>query len=312
MIGIPPARWTWHRFVVGAVAVALLFPNSSVLEHRVVVAVFLFALATGRGRQFLRDWLPLTGAAALFVVLRQLAAGSPFPRQGPAVAALEAWLFGGVTPTALLQSLRVHDAARLADAVATAIHASYFFAFVVVGVALWLRARRHFAAYSGTLMVTFALGLIGYVTLPTEPPWLVARATGAPPAVRVIVETTRGAPVASAVVEAGRSWQSDPDALGDPNPAAAMPSVHTAITAALAFFLFRVGWQAGVAGVAYTGAMGLTLIYLGEHFALDVLAGIACAAVATLVTSRVWRYVPVTRLSSSLYLARDRPPPWAP
>jgi membrane-associated phospholipid phosphatase len=280
MIGEPRAGLTWHRFVAGAAAVALLFPNSSVLEHRVVIAVFLFALATGRGRQFLRDWLPLTGAAALFVVLRQLAAGSPFPRQGWAVSSLEAQVFGGETPTALLQSLRTGGAASPIDAAATAVHASYFFAFVVVGVVLWLRARPHFAAYTKTLALTFALGLVGYFALPTEPPWLVARVPGAHPATRVIVETTRGAPVASAVVEAGRSWQNDPDALGDPNPAAAMPSVHTAITAALAFFLFRVNAWAGITGLIYTAGMGLALIYLGEHFALDVLAGIACGALA--------------------------------
>ncbi|HET7770487.1 MAG TPA: hypothetical protein VFN74_17060, partial [Chloroflexota bacterium] len=131
---------------MGGVAVALLVPNSSVLEHRVVIAVFLFALATRRARQFVRDWLPLTAAAALFVTLRQLAAGSPFPRQGATVAALEAQLFGGVTPTATLQALRAADPlTRAVDSLATAVHASYFFAFVVVGGWLWLRARPHFA-----------------------------------------------------------------------------------------------------------------------------------------------------------------------
>ena len=282
-------RLGWHRAIVGGVAVALLVPNSSVLEHRIVIAVFLFALAAGRARQFLVDWLPLTGAAALFVVLRQLAAASPFPRQGALVAALEAQLFGGETPTAALQALRVAGGAtRLADALATTVHASYFFAFVVVGGWLWLRARRHFAPYSAALALTFALGLAGYVLLPTEPPWLLAREPGAPPAERVIVETTRGALVASAVVEAGRTWQPDPDALGDPNPAAAMPSVHTAITAALALFLFRVSRWAGLVGLLYTTVMGLSLVYLGEHFVLDVVAGVACAALA--VAAVTWLF----------------------
>lgn len=291
-------RWLqirWHRVIAGAVAVALLFPNSSVFEHRVVIAVFLFALATGRGRHFLWDWLPLTGAAALFVGLRQAAADSPFPRQGMNVALMEQWLFGGETPTSLLQSMRSLGETRVLDSVATVIHASYFFAFVVVGVWLWLRARTLFRAYSSILALTFALGLAGYFTLPTEPPWLVARVPGAPPATRVIVETTKGAPVASAVVETGRRWQGDADALGDPNPAAAMPSVHTAITAALAFFLFRVRTLAGLAGLAYTGAMSFALVYLGEHFVLDVLAGIGCAAFASVVVARApQRFVRVT------------------
>jgi len=282
-------RLTATRLVVGTVAMALLIPNSSVLEHRAVVAVFLFALATGRGRQFLWDWLPLTAAAALFVALRQLAAGSPFPHQGRAVAALEATIFGGTTPTAWLQ-LHVPTGSRaLVDGLATWIHASYFFGFVLVGLWVWLRARPHFRTYTATLACTFALGLAGYVALPTEPPWLMARESGFPPAQRIIVETMRGARLTSVVVEAGRAWQSDPDALGDPNPAAAMPSVHTAVTAALGFSMFAISPSAGVAGLLYTAAMGLSLVYLGEHFVLDVLAGVVCAALATWGARRLAR-----------------------
>jgi hypothetical protein len=247
----------------------------------------LFALATGRGRQFVRDWLPLTGVAALFVVLRQVAAGSPFPHRGADVAALEAALFGGVTPTAALQRLRADGNWSAIDAVATLVHGSYFFAFVVVGLWLWLRRRALFSAYSAALGLTFALGLVGYFALPTEPPWLVGRLTPAPHASRVIVETTRGAPVASAIVEAGRRWQTDPDALGDPNPAAAMPSVHVAITAALGLFLFRVHPLAGAGGIFYVVAMGAALVYLGEHFVLDEIVGLACAACALELTRRL-------------------------
>jgi membrane-associated phospholipid phosphatase len=280
-------RTFWQRSAVALIAIALLVPNSSVLEHRAVIAVFLFALVTGKGRQFVFDWLPLTAVAALFVLLRQVAAGTPFPRQGAHIAALEAALFGGVTPTTWLQDqLLSADPGSLAYT-ATVIHASYFFGFVLAGLGIWLVRRQLFGAYVLTLSLTFALGLAGYFALPTEPPWLVARDNGAPAARRVIVETTRGTPVASAVVEAGRAWQVDPDALGDPNPAAAMPSVHTAITAALALFLFRVHPLAGLAGLMYTAAMGLSLVYLGEHFVLDVAAGVACAALAAWFTRSV-------------------------
>ncbi|HEU5314502.1 MAG TPA: phosphatase PAP2 family protein [Chloroflexota bacterium] len=285
-----PRRLGWRRVVVGALALTLLVPNSSVLEHRAIVAVFLGALAVGRGRRFVADWLPLIAAAAVFVTLRQVAALSPLPHQGPAVARLESALFGGTLPSEAVQSLRAQPvAATLLDAVATAIHASYFLGFVAVGLAVWVTARAHFRAYARAIALTFALGLGGYVVFPTEPPWLVAREAGGPAVERVIVGTTRGAPVAATMIELGRRWQPDPDALGDPNPSAAMPSVHTAITAALALFLFRLRRAAGVAGLVYTAAMGLSLVYLGEHFVLDVLAGIACAAAAT-SSWRSWRW----------------------
>jgi len=270
------------------VALALLVPNSSVLEHRAVLAVFLLALVAGRGRRFVADWLPLVGAAALFVALRGLAAGSPLPHQGASVARLETALFGGVSPVTWLQGrlYRPGEAGPLEYA-ATAVHASYFFAFVVVGLGIWLLRRERFAHYRLVLAATFALGLAGYVLLPTEPPWLGAREGFAPPAHRVIAETARGTRLSAGIVATGRAWQADPDALGDPNPAAAMPSVHTAVTASLALVLARLHPLLGALGGLYLLAMGASLVYLGEHYVLDLLAGILCSLAALRLADRV-------------------------
>jgi membrane-associated phospholipid phosphatase len=283
-----PTRPVAARILAALVALLLLVPHSSVLEHRAVVAVFLLALLTGRGRLFVRDWLPLVGVAALFVVLRQLAAASPFPHQGASVAALETRLFGGVSPPTWLQE-RFYQPGSPGplEYLATAVHASYFFGFVAVGLGIWLVRREWFDHYRLVLALTFAFGLLGYVLLPTEPPWLGAREGFAPPAARVIAETAQGTQLSAGIVAAGRSWQQDPDALGDPNPAAAMPSVHTAVTASLALVLARIHPVAGALGALYLLAMGASLVYLGEHYVLDVLAGILCSLAAAWLAGRV-------------------------
>ncbi|MBI3972828.1 MAG: phosphatase PAP2 family protein [Chloroflexi bacterium] len=284
------AALPWRRRAAAAIALLLLIPNSSVLEHRAVVAVFLLALATGRGRQFVRDWIPLVATAAAFVFLRQLAVASPFPRAGADVVRLEMALFGGELPTTWLQQrLYVPGDSSLLDYAATAVHASYFFGFVVVGLGVWLLARSKIRLYTRGLALTFALGLAGYVLVPTEPPWLAAREGLGPPAARITVETTQRTQLTAGMVATGRAWQGDPDALGDPNPSAAMPSVHTAITVALALYLARVHPALGAFGWTYTLAMGFSLVYLGEHYVLDVVAGAACAAVAhRLARSEQW------------------------
>jgi membrane-associated phospholipid phosphatase len=289
----PVWRITRGRLLAAAVALLLLLPNSSVLEHRAVVAVFLLALLTGRGRLFLRDWLPLIAAAALFVALRQLAVHSPLPHQGLAVARLDTLFAAGSTPTAWLQErLYRPGVAGPLEYLATAVHASYFFGFVVVGLGIWLFRRRRFGHFRIVLAATFALGLVGYVLLPTEPPWLVARQAAAPPAHRVIAETARGTKLTAGIVAAGRAWQQDPEALGDPNPAAAMPSVHTAVTASLAIVLARLHPALGLLGALYLLAMGASLVYLGEHFVLDVLAGGLCSLVACWIAARLTREPP--------------------
>jgi membrane-associated phospholipid phosphatase len=286
----PALRLTRGRVLAAAVALLLLLPNSSVLEHRAVVAVFLVALLTGRGRLFLRDWLPLIAAAALFVALRQLAVSSPFPHQGLAVARLDTVFAAGSTPTAWLQArLYRPGVPGSLEYLASAVHASYFFGFVVVGLGIWLFRRYHFAHFRIVLAATFALGLLGYVLLPTEPPWLVARQDGAPPAHRVLAETARGTRLTAGIVATGQTWQEDPQALGDPNPSAAMPSVHTAVTASLALVLARLHPALGLLGAVYLLAMGASLVYLGEHFVLDLLAGVLCSLAAFWIAGRLTR-----------------------
>lgn len=280
------ARFSWGRAVIGAVALLLLIPNSSILEHRAVIAVFLVALVTGQARQFARAWLPVLLAAGGFVFLRQFAALSPLPHQGAAVAALESAAFGGTTPTAFLQALLYTPGQQGAlDYLAMGVHASYFFGFVVVGLGAWLFAREQFRPYPALLALTFALGLIGYFLLPTEPPWLATRGGYGPPVHRIIAETAAHTRLASGVT-ALTGVSGDEQALGDPNPSAAMPSVHTAVTLALAIFLWRIrrGW--GVLGAAYALAMAFSLVYLGEHYVADVVAGAACAVLAAWLALR--------------------------
>jgi membrane-associated phospholipid phosphatase len=64
------------------------------------------------------------------------------------------------------------------------------------------------------------------------------------------------------------------DALGG-NPWAAMPSLHFATTLMAALLLAETGPVEGVLGWAYAGALGFALVYLGEHYLVDLLAGTA-------------------------------------
>lgn len=59
----------------------------------------------------------------------------------------------------------------------------------------------------------------------------------------------------------------------EPNDLAAMPSVHVAMAVLVFLVLGRImpwGW---VIGALYALAMSISVIYLGDHFALDVAAG---------------------------------------
>ena len=68
------------------------------------------------------------------------------------------------------------------------------------------------------------------------------------------------------------AWPAMYGALGG-NPWAAMPSLHFATSVTAAISLAETGRTAGAAGWAYALTLGFALVYLGEHYVTDLVAG---------------------------------------
>jgi membrane-associated phospholipid phosphatase len=150
-------------------------------------------------------------------------------------------------------------------------HWSWF--FVPHGTVAYMLAR-HPERFSRAATMTYAvfnLGAIVYWLVPTAPPWYAAslQANGGPqpPAVRRMM------------VEYGEffwrdGWGSLYSVFGG-NPLAAMPSLHFATSVMAALLLAEVGPLPGALGVGYAATLGFALVYLGEHYVVDLLAGAA-------------------------------------
>ncbi|MGA2469895.1 MAG: phosphatase PAP2 family protein [Solirubrobacteraceae bacterium] len=120
----------------------------------------------------------------------------------------------------------------------------------------------------------FDLGALAYWAVPTAPPWyaeakgrLGEPRNGSSPAVRRLM------------VEYGEGFWQDGWAplysvLGG-NPLAAMPSLHFATSTMAAVLLSETGPVAGAIGTGYAAVLGFALVYLGEHYVVDLLAGLA-------------------------------------
>jgi membrane-associated phospholipid phosphatase len=120
----------------------------------------------------------------------------------------------------------------------------------------------------------FDLGLIGYWALPTAPPWYAAE-TGAlgdsDPAMRRMMREHGEAFWKAA-------WSPLYDVLGG-NPLAAMPSLHFATSLMSARLLREAGAVPGAIGWTYAVLLGFALVYLGEHYVVDLMAGAALTEV---------------------------------
>jgi membrane-associated phospholipid phosphatase len=175
----------------------------------------------------------------------------------------------GEEPTVRLQrALGREGELRLHDYALSVVHWSWF---AVPHGSLAYILLRHPTLYprSACLMAAcFDLGMVVYWLLPTAPPWWAGENGNMPPVRRIMAE-------------AGerfwkRLWRPLYHSL-EGNPFAAMPSLHFGTSVMAAHVLSDVGRGPGALGWTYALTLGFGLVYLGEHYVVDLLAGLALA-----------------------------------
>jgi len=167
---------------------------------------------------------------------------------------------------------RAADSSRLLE---TAVSVTYWNSeFTVIGLALlWVYLRRHeaFARFRNTVLLANVLGLVGYVLVPTAPPRMFGSFGFAD-----TLSAFGGLNHGSGIVQLAG------------NPYAAMPSLHAAdaliVGITLAYVcrsrLAKLVWSLWPAWVWFC------VIATGNHFWLDVVAGVAVALLALGVVHR--------------------------
>ncbi len=145
---------------------------------------------------------------------------------------------------------------------------------------LYVMARRpeEFGRGALRMQMVYDIGCLGYFGLPTAPPWWAAENghTDGEQVRRIMVEVGER--------QWGDAWPRLYEALGG-NPWAAMPSLHFAASLMAAIVLAETDPVAGAVGTAYAATLGFALVYLGEHYLTDLLAGAAVVVVVRRVGS---------------------------
>ncbi len=178
----------------------------------------------------------------------------------------------GELPTDRLQrALSRSGPGRARDVFLAIVHWAWFLEPHAALVWVLLRDEEHFPRSARQMAAAFDLGCAVYMAVPTAPPWWASEnGYTARPVRRIMVEV--GEPLW------GRAWPALYESLGG-NPWAAMPSLHFATSTLAAMLLAETGPDAGAAGWAYALTLGFALVYLGEHYVVDLLAGAALVAV---------------------------------
>lgn len=180
----------------------------------------------------------------------------------------------GVVPSAWLQQHLFDGPAHWYDGVAALVYITHFIAIPLVTVIVWFRLRARFAAWLAALLGFTLVGVGGYVVYPAAPPWLASQRGAIGPVHRI----------------SGLGWDYFPAAFarhlvvaaeGTSNTVAAMPSLHAGAALLVTLFLWPVLsrlWRAAL--LCYVMAMAAMLVYTGEHYVIDIVAGWLTAIVA--------------------------------
>jgi membrane-associated phospholipid phosphatase len=149
--------------------------------------------------------------------------------------------------------------------------------FAVVGLALtwvYFRAHERFYGFRNMLIAGNLIGLLGYVLLPTAPPRMF------PEAGFTDTLATHSTVNHSSTFVAFAS-----------NPYAAMPSLHALdaliVSVVMATIVRR--WWAKALWLAWAPWVWFAVMATGNHFWLDVAAGILVAGLAAAIVYRPWR-----------------------
>jgi hypothetical protein len=305
-------------FVVATLTVGLPLSDDTVLLW-LAAALFVASLDDLKNwrRGVLRDWLPLYAVLALYSLLRGYASHVLWgPFVGPQLA-FDRFIGLGTEPTAQLQQWLFNpNDLHWWDYATWAVYNSHFFTSYVIAAVLWKRNHERFQRFIFLYVSLTFVGYIGYVFYPAMPPWMAAQAgvaTTVPPLLASAAPSYLAAPSVPSYLLAPAGYQGATTRIvplvwqhvglkaaaalftkGDAfaNNIAAMPSLHAAYPMLiLLFFWRRASRLARVLLVGYVLAMAFSLVYTGEHFVADEMAGWACAIAVYFVGSRLldWR-----------------------
>ena len=248
----------------------MLWRGISIEPEWVLLALLVIAMALGRGLAFLADWGPFLLLFFAYEAMRGFASKTGFAPHD--LSGLERTVFGGTLPTLTLQHAFYHPGVvGPQDLIATFLYFMHFPLPILVGFVFWLNSREHYRRFIAALLLMCFLAFVTYLFWPSAPPWWQVSDV-----YKVIDRTVQ-------LLWGNQYFVSGIYHSFNPNRFAAFPSLHAAFPALAAVYAWRRYRPLSIVLIVWSIAVLLAIVYLGEHYVVDALAGYAYVAAATLL-----------------------------
>ncbi len=236
----------------------------------------------GQGKRFMVYFLPFIILLLSYEKLRSLVPYINKHVHYLEMVKFDRWLFGGTLPTAWLQQHWYFGHVAWYDFYFYFLYMLHFVAPVLLAVIIWKYRPKDYWFFITALLLLSYVGFIIYVLFPAAPPWLASDMGKIPPIHRISSDVW----AAFGVKNFSQYYQQL-----SPNAVAAMPSLHAAYPL-LFTMVVRKLWGNGwfLASLIYPVSIWVGVVYLGEHYVADVVAGVGLAFLSYLATPYVLRF----------------------
>ena len=261
----------------------------------ITVVVLLVLANVGRPA---RRWVGLAGDVIFYALMwliyeesRGIADRIGMPLQVESVRNIDrALLFGNDAGVELQHHFYDAHHVRWYDVVGSLVYMSHYWLPIAVIVTLWIRNRRQWVRFMRRFATVVFVGCIMFIVVPTAPPWMAAGGdrqiplSALEPVKRITWRGWRhvGLHGFAHAWDTGRDWL---------NNVAAMPSLHAAF--ALFVVVFAFPWvrrgSARAATLILPATMATSLVYFGEHYLVDAVAGWILVGLTFLGWNRIER-----------------------
>ena len=256
--------------IIGA---ALLITGNWPTPDQIGLALFAFALLTARPLAFLRDWSPFVLLILSYEFLRGFADGLVANTHIGFPITMDKAVFGGTLPTVFLQN-HLWDPNNLHwyDYLSAFMHPMHFLVPLLVAFVFWMRSKKLYWRFVGSYLLLTYAGFVTYLLYPMAPPWYASNLGRTPPVTQILGDVLWQHTVSHPIVFVYNRF--------DANAVAAMPSLHAAFPVLVFLVMWKLNPKWGWLTFLYPVVMDFAVVYMGEHYVTDVIAGTIYGAVS--------------------------------
>ena len=159
--------------------------------------------------------------------------------------------------------------------VSTFFYGLHVLLIIIAVVLFWFKNKTVYRGYAYSMILTSYLALLTFVIIPSAPPWFVGTARNL---------LTAGDKMLPSFLQSVQAVLLS----GESDIFAAFPSLHAAYVTLFSVFMFKLDRRCGFASLPIVFGVYFSIIYLGQHFLVDLLAGITYAMFSAYVAGSLF------------------------